>query len=76
MCLWSFSTRSRLAEHYVFPDEQPAEEQHEVRTIEEETLFRVAFPEVVEKYLKDKSVAEGKMTKSKTPVASPCLHAC
>lgn len=50
----------------MFPDETPAEEQHEVRTIEEETLFRVAYPEVVEKYLQEKSMAEEKKTRSKT----------
>ncbi|TWW68638.1 flap endonuclease GEN homolog 1 [Takifugu flavidus] len=55
----------RTPEHYSFPDQQPAEDHHEVRTIEEATLFRVAFPEVVEKYLKDKSMAEGKKTRSK-----------
>lgn len=59
-----------LAEHYTFPDEQPAEDQHEVRTVEEETLFCVAFPEVVEKYLKEKSMAEEKKTKSKTHVVN------
>uniref|UniRef100_H3D401 Flap endonuclease GEN homolog 1 n=1 Tax=Tetraodon nigroviridis TaxID=99883 RepID=H3D401_TETNG len=52
-------------EHYMFADETPAEDQHEVRTIEEETLFRVAYPEVVEKYLREKSVAEEKKTKNK-----------
>lgn len=50
----------------MFPDETPAEHQHEVRTIEEETLFRVAYPEVVEKYLEEKSMAEEKKTRSKT----------
>lgn len=53
------------AEHYVYPDEHPAENQHEVRTIEEESLFRVAFPEVVERYLRDKTLAEENKTKSK-----------
>lgn len=64
-----------LAEHYTFPEQQPEEDQDEVRTIEEATLFRVAFPEVVEKYLRDKSMAEGKTTKSKTPVMNPrCMR--
>lgn len=63
----------QLAEHYTFPDEMPAEDQHEVRTIEEETLFRVACPEVVEKYLREKSVAEEKKAKSKTHVTNPCF---
>lgn len=56
----------------MFADETPAEDQHEVRTIEEETLFRVAYPEVVEKYLREKSVAEEKKTKSKTYPKSFC----
>lgn len=73
MYLWLIETRSCLAEHYTFPDQQPAEDQHEVRTIEEATLFRVAFPEVVEKYLEDKSMAEGKKTKSKKHVINPCF---
>ncbi|XP_068610228.1 flap endonuclease GEN homolog 1 [Brachionichthys hirsutus] len=41
-------------EHFVFPDDLPAEEQQEVRTVEEESLFRLAYPEVVERYLQDK----------------------
>uniref|UniRef100_A0A665WZC1 Flap endonuclease GEN homolog 1 n=1 Tax=Echeneis naucrates TaxID=173247 RepID=A0A665WZC1_ECHNA len=49
-------------EHYVFP----AEGQHEVRTVEEEALFRVAFPELVECYLRDKALAEETKPKSKT----------
>lgn len=63
--------RSYLAEHYVFPDETPAEDQREVRTIEEESLFRVAYPEVVEKYLKEKEMAEEEKTRSKTRVTNP-----
>lgn len=57
---------SSLAEHYVFPDDRPAEDQHEVRTVEEESLFRAAYPEVVESYLRDKALAEENKTKSKT----------
>lgn len=63
-----------LAEHYIFPDETPAEDQHEVRTIEEEALFCVAYPEVVEKYLKEKSTAEEKKIRSKTHVTNFCFH--
>lgn len=54
------------AEHYVFPEDRPAEGQHEVRTVEEESLFRVAFPELVEGYLRDKALAEENKTKSNT----------
>ncbi|XP_039982107.1 flap endonuclease GEN homolog 1 isoform X2 [Xiphias gladius] len=54
-------------EHYVFPEDRPAEGQHEVRTVEEECLFRVAFPEMVESYLRDKALAEENKTKKKKP---------
>lgn len=49
----------------MFPEDRPAEDQHEVRTVEEESLFRVAYPEVVESYLRDKALAEENKTKSK-----------
>ncbi|KAG7508599.1 flap endonuclease GEN-like 1 [Solea senegalensis] len=52
-------------EHYVFPEDRAAEAQHEVRTVEEESLFRVAFPELVESYLRDKALAEENKTKKK-----------
>ncbi|CAN9507831.1 unnamed protein product [Ophioblennius macclurei] len=52
-------------EHFVFPEDQQAGDQHEVRTVEEESLFRVAFPEVVESYLRDKALAEESKTKKK-----------
>lgn len=50
----------------MFPEDHPAEDQHEVRTVEEETLFSVAFPEVVEHYLREKALAEENKLKSKT----------
>ncbi|KAM7367840.1 hypothetical protein PAMP_014111 [Pampus punctatissimus] len=53
--------------HFVFPEDRPAEDQHEVRTVEEESLFRVAYPEVVESYLKDKALAEENKTKKRKP---------
>ncbi|KAM7395312.1 hypothetical protein PAMA_006875 [Pampus argenteus] len=53
--------------HYVFPEDRPAEDQHEVRTVEEESLFRVAYPEVVESYLRDKALAEENKTKKRKP---------
>ncbi|XP_070705711.1 flap endonuclease GEN homolog 1 [Pempheris klunzingeri] len=52
-------------EHYVFPEEWPAEDRHQVRTVEEESLFRVAYPEVVECYLRDKALAKENKTKKK-----------
>lgn len=54
-----------LAEHYVFPEDRPIEDQHEVRTVEEECLFHVAYPELVESYLRDKAQAEENKAKSK-----------
>lgn len=53
----------------MFPEDRPAEDRHEVRTVEEESLFCVAFPEVVESYLTDKALAEENKTKSKTILA-------
>ncbi|XP_077444072.1 flap endonuclease GEN homolog 1 [Stigmatopora argus] len=54
-------------DHYVFPEDRPAEDQHEVRSLEEENLFGVAFPELVESYLEDKALAEENKTKKKKP---------
>ncbi|XP_037541426.1 flap endonuclease GEN homolog 1 [Nematolebias whitei] len=54
-------------EHYVFPEDRPAADQHEVRTVEEESLVRIAFPEVVESYLRIKALAEENKTKKKKP---------
>ncbi|XP_056283916.1 flap endonuclease GEN homolog 1 [Pseudoliparis swirei] len=54
-------------EHFVFPEDRPAEDQQEVRTVEEESLFRVAYPEVVESYLRDKALAEENKNKKKRP---------
>ncbi|XP_068580636.1 flap endonuclease GEN homolog 1 [Cebidichthys violaceus] len=59
-------------EHYVFPEDRPAEDPHEVRTVEEESLFRVAYPEVVESYLRDKAQAEeNKKKKPKSKKEKP-----
>ncbi|XP_061667994.1 flap endonuclease GEN homolog 1 isoform X2 [Syngnathoides biaculeatus] len=52
-------------DHYVFPEDRPAEDQLEVTSVEEESLFRVAFPEVVERYLKEKASAEEKKFKKR-----------
>ncbi|KAM9840250.1 flap endonuclease GEN homolog 1 [Aulostomus maculatus] len=54
-------------DHFIFPEDRPVEDQHEVRTVEEEALFRVAHPEVVESYLRDKAQAEDSKTKKKKP---------
>ncbi|XP_068198733.1 flap endonuclease GEN homolog 1 [Antennarius striatus] len=50
-------------EHFVFPDAVPAAERQEVRTVEEESLFRLAYPELVERYLTDKT--QGRDSKKK-----------
>ncbi|XP_071777149.2 flap endonuclease GEN homolog 1 [Centroberyx gerrardi] len=54
-------------EHYAFPEDQSADNPDEVRTVEEESLFRLAYPEVVELYLRDKALAEENKTKKKKP---------
>lgn len=51
----------------MFPDDWPAADRREVRSVEEESLFRVACPEVLESYLRDKAVAEESKTKSERP---------
>lgn len=53
------------ADHYVFSEDHPEDSQDEVRTVEEEALFRLAYPHVVELYLREK--AENK-TKSKVNI--------
>ncbi|CAB1340100.1 unnamed protein product [Coregonus sp. 'balchen'] len=53
-------------DHYVFPEDHPGDSQDEVRTVEEEALFRLAYPHVVELYLREKAEAENK-TKKKKP---------
>ncbi|XP_047429089.1 flap endonuclease GEN homolog 1 [Mugil cephalus] len=54
-------------EHFVFPEDRPAEDRHEVKTVEEESLFRVAYPDMVEGYLRDKALAQENKTKKKKP---------
>nr|XP_057913789.1 flap endonuclease GEN homolog 1 [Doryrhamphus excisus] len=54
-------------DHYVFPEDGPAEDQHQVRSVEEQSLFCVAFPEVLESYLKDKALAEENKNKKRKP---------
>ncbi|XP_062406680.1 flap endonuclease GEN homolog 1 [Sardina pilchardus] len=54
-------------EHYVFPDDQETEDQDVVRTVEEEALFRVAYPDIVDLYIKQKEEAEENKNKKKKP---------
>ncbi|XP_054617802.1 flap endonuclease GEN homolog 1 isoform X2 [Dunckerocampus dactyliophorus] len=63
-----FEVLWKTPDHYVFPEDGPAEDEHEVRSVEEQSLFCVAFPEVVESYLKDKALAEENKTKKRKPV--------
>uniref|UniRef100_A0A8C6UG70 Flap endonuclease GEN chromatin organization modifier domain-containing protein n=1 Tax=Neogobius melanostomus TaxID=47308 RepID=A0A8C6UG70_9GOBI len=52
-------------EHYAFPEDSAPENPDEVRTVEEESLFRLAYPEVVESFQREKAMAEENKTKSK-----------
>ncbi|XP_076128352.1 flap endonuclease GEN homolog 1 [Alosa pseudoharengus] len=54
-------------EHYAFPDGQETEDQDVVRTVEEEALFRVAYPDIVDLYIKQKEEAEENKNKKKKP---------
>lgn len=48
----------------MFPEDRPVEEQLEVRTVEEESLFRLAFPEVVEGYMRSKALVQESKSKN------------
>ncbi|RVE55842.1 hypothetical protein OJAV_G00230120 [Oryzias javanicus] len=48
----------RTPEHFVFPEDRPAEDPLEVRTVEEESLFCLAFPELVESYMRSKALVQ------------------
>uniref|UniRef100_A0A8C6WVZ8 Flap endonuclease GEN homolog 1 n=1 Tax=Neogobius melanostomus TaxID=47308 RepID=A0A8C6WVZ8_9GOBI len=54
-------------EHYAFPEDSAPENPDEVRTVEEESLFRLAYPEVVESFQREKAMAEENKTKKKKP---------
>ena len=54
-----------FTEHYAFPEDPVPENQDEVRTIEEESLFRAAYPELVESFQREKAMAKENKTKSK-----------
>ncbi|KAK0147640.1 Flap endonuclease GEN 1 [Merluccius polli] len=55
----------RTPEHYAFPEDDPAEGQDEVRTVEEGALFSRAYPDMVDCYRLDKDLAEENKTKKK-----------
>ncbi|XP_024147302.1 flap endonuclease GEN homolog 1 [Oryzias melastigma] len=48
----------RTPEHFVFPEDRPAEDPLEVRTVEEESLFRLAFPELVDSFTRSKALVQ------------------
>lgn len=48
----------------MFPDDHAAEDQDVVRTVEEEALFRVAYPGIVDLYIKEKEETEENKNKS------------
>ncbi|XP_033860520.2 flap endonuclease GEN homolog 1 isoform X1 [Acipenser ruthenus] len=52
-------------EHYTFKDDHPADAQNTVNTIEEESLFQAAYPEIVDLYLKEKAKTEENKQKNK-----------
>ncbi|XP_041105758.1 flap endonuclease GEN homolog 1 [Polyodon spathula] len=52
-------------EHYTFKDDHPADAQNTVNTIEEESLFQAAYPEIVDLYLKEKAESEENKHKNK-----------
>lgn len=51
-----------LADHYIFPEESPEEDV--VRTVEEENLFTVAFPDIVQLFHKETTEAKDNKLKS------------
>lgn len=53
------------ADHYVFPEDCLQEEMDVVRTVEEETLFTVAFPDIVQLFHKETTeTKDNKLKKS------------
>ncbi|XP_066567405.1 flap endonuclease GEN homolog 1 isoform X2 [Amia ocellicauda] len=52
-------------EHYTYAEDVPVASQTTVRTIEEESLFRSVYPEVIELFLKEKAEAEENKQKHK-----------
>lgn len=52
------------ADHYVFPEDYPQDESDVVRTVEEENLFTVAFPDIVQLFHKETAEAKDNKLKS------------
>ncbi|XP_009298211.1 flap endonuclease GEN homolog 1 isoform X1 [Danio rerio] len=55
----------KTPEHYVFVE--GCEEQAEVRTVEEEALFSLAFPKILQEFQRERNQAQEKKTKKKKP---------
>ncbi|KAF5907906.1 flap endonuclease GEN 1, partial [Clarias magur] len=55
-------------DHYVFPEDSPEEDV--VRTVEEENLFTVAFPDIVQLFHKETTQAKDNKLKKKKPKAA------
>ncbi|KAG9334112.1 hypothetical protein JZ751_009147, partial [Albula glossodonta] len=52
-------------DHYVYPEDQPEECRDTVSTVEEQALFRAAYPDVVESFLKEMEEAKENKLKQK-----------
>lgn len=52
------------ADHYIFPEDCPEDESDVVRTVEEENLFTVAFPDIVQLFHKETAEAKDNKLKS------------
>ncbi|XP_027006756.2 flap endonuclease GEN homolog 1 [Tachysurus fulvidraco] len=57
-------------DHYVFPEDCAQDESDVVRTVEEENLFTLAFPDVVQLFHKDTAEAKDNKLKKKKPKAA------
>ncbi|XP_026778538.3 flap endonuclease GEN homolog 1 [Pangasianodon hypophthalmus] len=64
-----FEIMWRKPDHYVFPEDCPQEESDVVRTVEEENLFTVAFPDIVQLFHKETAEAKDNKLKKKKPKA-------
>lgn len=59
------------ADHYVFPEDCGEVEADVVRTVEEENLFTVAFPDIVQLFHKETAEAKDNKLKSMSLSLSP-----
>ncbi|KAF7694156.1 flap endonuclease GEN homolog 1 [Silurus meridionalis] len=59
----------RKPDHYVFPEDGPQDQSDVVSTVEEENLFTVAFPDIVQLFHKETAEAKDNKLKKKKPKA-------